>query len=62
MKFTIVNESLSMNNLMFCKENNSTISMYYQQNEKSNKIIQEKYDQGGAGPKQVNQRINLHQG
>ena len=34
MKFTVVNESLSINNLMFCKENNSTASMYYQQNEK----------------------------
>ena len=35
MKLTVVNESLSINNLMFCKENNSTVSMYYQQNEKS---------------------------
>ena len=26
MKFTVVNESLSINNLMFCKENNSTVS------------------------------------
>ena len=35
MKFTVVNESLSLNNLMFCKENDSTVSMYYQQDEKS---------------------------
>ena len=35
MKFPVVNESLSINNLMFCKESNSTVSMYYQQNEKS---------------------------
>ena len=35
MMFTIVNESLSINYLMFCKENNSTVSMHYQQNEKS---------------------------
>ena len=35
MKFSVVNESLSINNLMFCKEKNSTVSMYYLQNEKS---------------------------
>ena len=35
MKFTVVNERLSINNLMFYKENSSTVSMYYQQNEKS---------------------------
>ena len=34
-EFTVVNESLSINNLMFCKGNNSTVSKYYQQNMKS---------------------------
>ena len=41
MKFTAVIESLSINNIMFCKENNSIVSMYYQQNEKyTQKYIQ----------------------
>ena len=35
MKLTVVNKSLSISNLMFCKESNSSVSMYYQQNEKS---------------------------
>ena len=35
MKYTVVNESLSINNLMFCKESNSTVSIYCQQNETS---------------------------
>ena len=39
MKFTVVNESLYINHLMFCKENNSTVSIYYQQNEKSTQYI-----------------------
>ena len=45
MKFTALNENLSINNLMFCKENNSTISVYYQQNENLHKKNHQWYDQ-----------------